>query len=41
LPQKLTANLLSLIAAQATYEKVKPAVFQMHRDVAAYLKTKP
>jgi len=41
LPPKLTANLLNLIAAQATYEKVKPAVFQMHRDVAAYLKTKP
>ena len=41
LPPKLTANLLSLIEAQATYEKVKPAVFQMHRDVATYLKTKP
>ena len=41
LPPKLTANLLDLLAAQATYEKVKPAVFQMHRDVAAYLKTKP
>jgi hypothetical protein len=41
LPPKLIANLLSLIEAQATYEKVKPAVFQMHRDVASYLKTKP
>jgi hypothetical protein len=38
LPPRLTASLLKLIAEGATYEKVKPAVFQMHRDVAAYLK---
>ena len=41
LPPRLTADLLNLIAAKANFEKVKPAVFQMHRDVAAYLKTKP
>ena len=41
LPAKFTAELLNLINSKASYERVKPAVFQMHRDVAAYLKTKP
>ena len=37
LPPHLTANLLSLIDAGADYSKVKPAILQMHRDVANYL----
>src|SRR5688500_4312349 len=40
LPPKITANLLSLIEAGADYSKVKSAVFQMHSDVANYLRTK-
>lgn len=38
LPPKMTANLLRLIEAGATYSAVKAAVFQMHRDVATYLR---
>ena len=40
LPPKITANLLGLIEAGADYSKVKSAVFQMHSDVANYLRTK-
>lgn len=40
LPPKITANLLGLIEAGADYPKVKSAVFQMHSDVANYLRTK-
>jgi len=40
LPPRITANLLGLIEAGADYSKVKPAVFQMHSDVANYLRTK-
>ena len=38
LPPKMTARLLGLIEAGAAYSEVKPAVFQMHRDVANYLR---
>lgn len=40
LPPKITANLLGLIEAGADYSKVKLAVFQMHSEVANYLRTK-
>ncbi|MGI9069483.1 MAG: hypothetical protein ACR2HX_24145 [Pyrinomonadaceae bacterium] len=38
LPPKLTANLLRLIEAGADYSEVKAAIFQMHKDVANYLR---
>ena len=38
LPPKMTARLLGLIEAGAAYSEVKPAVFQMHKDVANYLR---
>src|SRR5687768_7307587 len=40
LPPKMTANLVRLIDAGADYSEVKPAVFQMHRDVANYLRAR-
>jgi len=40
LPPKTTENLLRLIEAGADYSKVKPALFQMHRDVANYLRAR-
>ncbi|MGI9069477.1 MAG: hypothetical protein ACR2HX_24115 [Pyrinomonadaceae bacterium] len=38
LPPKMTVKLLGLIEAGAAYSEVKPAIFQMHRDVANYLR---
>jgi hypothetical protein len=40
LPPKTTVNLLRLIEAGADYSEVKPALFQMHRDVANYLRAR-
>jgi hypothetical protein len=38
LPPNMMANLLRLIEAGADYSEVKPALFQMHRDVANHLR---
>lgn len=38
LPPKMTLKLLGLIEAGADYSEVKLAIFQMHRDVANYLR---
>lgn len=40
LPPKTTVNLLRLIEAGADYSEVKPALFQMHKDVANYLRAR-